>query len=461
MEYTISETNGIKYISLRVFPVIQKNKKFYITKIPAKEFLEMYTVEPLEYDIKKLTSLSKLYKEDSEYFDYLISIDTKKIKDKKFQRNIKDDRVKEISKFLNEEEFSLFPNTIIATCDLINSQTESKTFAEFIENNNSDEISFLDHYCFIEEKDNESILHAPIRNNIFLVIDGQHRLVGLKNSKKKVIDDYELLIALLIDYDKSVLAKQFYTINFTQKSVNKSLLYHLSGEFSDEINELTFLHETVRFMNEYEGSAFYKRIKMLGIIPKTQNLTDKEKSQMTISQAFLIDNLINSVSKKALSSIYPPVFINYFNNEEFQIYIIRFILSYFKVISNKLSREWGDPGNFILSKTIGIGSFLRILYFVFIKFYFDKLNQSFISIRNYKSSDFVEILSEYLDGIEKVDYSKKGPYGGVGSEGSLNKLKNDILFNMNIFNFQEEGDFDSFNEKYIKRFREQIRKECK
>src|SRR5690606_24288994 len=132
-------------------------------------------------------------------------------------------------------------------------------------------------------------------------------LGGLLKTEYSVKKEFDLLVSFIIGFDRSVIAKQFYTINYEQKPVNKSILYELTGEFSVEVTELTFLHNLVKILNELDKSPFYKRIKMLGTTPK--GVDTEDKSRYSISQAFMIDALRKSISNKSTGGVYQPIFL--------------------------------------------------------------------------------------------------------------------------------------------------------
>jgi len=255
----------------------------------------------------------------------------------------------------------------------------------------------------------------------------------------------------VIDYDRTVLAELFYTINYTQKSVNKSLLYHLSGEFSRELNEITFLHEAVKILNEIKDSPFYKRIKMLGTVP--DEVSQQEKDKMTVSQAFLIDYLLPTISEKAKRSINPPIFLYYFKNEKLQIEIVRFINKYFKAIGNITGGQWDDPNASIISKTMSVGALIKILHFLFIKIFIDEYKCNFIEIKNITTEDMMK----KVRGIEKINLSVDGDFGKEGSVGGLNKLKKAMVENIKYFEAKTYDSFlDNFRTNYLERFKKTI-----
>ncbi len=436
-----------KYLKVELIKLIQKGKHFYVGSVPTRHFLDLYTVEPAEYNVNKHIELFNTFKDDEEYYKYLIEQDEEKIKEKPFQRKEKGERVAEIKKFLNTEEFAMFPNSIIATCDLLNNELDIDSTDEFDEAVVS-ELHEKNNLSFLQTKDDKTYLYIPYLPNSILIIDGQHRVKGLGKANDDVKNNFDLLVSFIIEYGRSTLAKLFYTINYTQKSVNKSILYHLMGEFSYDINEITFMHEVVKILNELDTSPFFKRVKMLGEIPK--GLDVEEKKVMTISQAFLIDYLKQSISKSAINSIHQPIFLYYYKNRDSHIDIIRFIIHYFKAIKDKKQQDWDDLENSIICKTISIGAFIRVMHFLYIKMFYDEYMSKPDEIISISAED----LGNKLNGIENINFSKDGEFGGVASAGSLNKLKKSIIENMSYFGEDNYDNFyDTFKKNYLGKFK--------
>ena len=328
-ENIIKRFHNKEFIKLKVSPVKQKGKIFYVGILTANNFLKLFTVEPAEYDLNEQLALADKFPDDQEYFEQLINKKRNQIDTKEFQRKENRERVNKISQFLNEEEYPLFPNTIITTCVLYKNSPNFNTPIGGLLEDQIHEM-YESTFALLEEKGKINYLYIPNKKNSLLVIDGQHRLKGLQKSNNNVIDNYELLVSFILEYDRSVIANLFYTINYTQKSVNKSLLYHLMGEFSNELNEITFMHETVKLLNVAEISPFRKRIKILGYVP--QELTQDEKEKVTLSQAFLVDYLSPTISSQSKNSIHQPIFLYYFKRGKDQIEIIRFIIKFFSAI---------------------------------------------------------------------------------------------------------------------------------
>jgi len=445
--YRIIEKNKNKYIRLRLIPIIQKSGKFYISKIPAAEFLKIYTVEPAEYDLEKEVSLySAEYGDENEKDYYIERIDKLKNKINKdpFQRSHNPQRVREISNFINKEEYAFFPNSIIVTCDLLN---DCFDISETVGFDKIDKDILVNTNMSYLEKFDDYFLYIPVKEDSILIIDGQHRIRGLEKANKEVIENYEIILTFLIEYDRSIIARQFYTINYTQKSVNKSLLYHLTSEFSNQLDEITYLHEVLRILNVVNKSPFFGRIKMLGNIP--EKTPPDKKDFLTISQAFLIDNLLRTITLSSRQSIYAPIFYFYYKNEEKQIEVLKFLIKYFTAIKNIKNKDWDDPKSSILWKTVGVGSFIKILHIYFIKIFIDEMQYDPMKI----SEISIEKIENNLRGFEEIDFSVSGPLGRVASSGQLNKVKEQIILKINYFDAQSYAQFiEEFQNYYLPKF---------
>jgi DGQHR domain-containing protein len=117
------------------------------------------------------------------------------------------------------------------------------------------------------------------------VLDGQHRVLGLKSLPDSDLAQYELLVVFVFDIDVYSEATIFSTINGNQKQVSKSLMYDLFALNPGRSVEKS-CHEIVRSLNDDSGSPFYRRIKILG---------KKMGAEETLSQAAFVDQLRRQV----------------------------------------------------------------------------------------------------------------------------------------------------------------------
>lgn len=177
------------------------------------------------------------------------------------QRKIIDSRKKEIAEYAKSED-AIFPTPIVLSA--------STKYIEFIENGvlqiNSDAIS----------KD----------NNFFSIIDGQHRLAGIKEAG--LLDKFTLPVIMIMDTFVQQDAEIFVTINGNQRSVSKSLLYDLFG-LSEKRTVEKVCHTIIKALNKDNDSKIKHNIKMLGY-------RDEESRSATVSQATMVGSLIKLIT---------------------------------------------------------------------------------------------------------------------------------------------------------------------
>ena len=138
-------------------------------------------------------------------------------------------------------------------------------------------------------KSHDGKLYLPNDGSVIgHVLDGQHRLLGLKNLTEFDLSQFSLMIVFVFDIDVYSEATIFSTINSTQKQVSKSLMYDLFALYPGRSIEKT-CHEIVRSLNDDPESPFYRRIKLLG---KKMGETE------TLSQAAFVDQIARQIKDK-------------------------------------------------------------------------------------------------------------------------------------------------------------------
>lgn len=124
------------------------------------------------------------------------------------------------------------------------------------------------------------------------IVDGQHRLEGLKQSGK--IDKFDLLVAFVFDTDPSKDAYLFKIINGNQKPVSTSLIYDLYGLSKSRTVEKT-CNKVMQVLNGNDPKMESKldgKIKMLGY-------KDRFSQAGIVSQATMIKNLMKLITDKS------------------------------------------------------------------------------------------------------------------------------------------------------------------
>ena len=116
------------------------------------------------------------------------------------------------------------------------------------------------------KKDNGK-LFIPMVANAAQVIDGQHRLEGIRAAvdEDEAIEQKYILIIMTEYMTTKEAAEVFLNINTEQKPVPKSLVYDLFGETIDEYSPITRAGDLAKRLNEDPESPYYQCIKFPGV----------------------------------------------------------------------------------------------------------------------------------------------------------------------------------------------------
>jgi DGQHR domain-containing protein len=184
------------------------------------------------------------------------------------------------------------------------------------------------------------------RSSLGHVLDGQHRLLGLRSADPDTLDRIQLLVVFAFDIDRYAEAMIFATINGNQRQVPKSLMYDLFALHPGRSVEKT-CHEIVKSLNEDITSPFFGRIKVLG-----RKADDSE----TLSQAAFVDHV-----KRLIDGDKSPLRNMYLAKEDWAVRKI--VANYFQSIDESVSEHHPGveiPLNFFY-KTTGFGGALQAL----------------------------------------------------------------------------------------------------
>ena len=118
------------------------------------------------------------------------------------------------------------------------------------------------------------------------ILDGQHRLAGIFESPKA--DLFSLPVVLMFGLTVEEQAFVFSSINSKQTKVSSSLIYDLF-ELSQSRSPQRTAHDIARTLNQMEGSAFYRRLKMLG-------KKEEDQDKATLSQGTFVSYLLKQIS---------------------------------------------------------------------------------------------------------------------------------------------------------------------
>lgn len=199
------------------------------------------------------------------------------------------------------------------------------------------------------------------KESIADVVDGQHRIEGIK--KSGFASRFELLVVFLLEPTEEEKALIFATINGKQTTVPASVVYDLFGVSKTRSPQKT-AHEIARALNSSDSSPWRSRLKMLG--KKTKD-SDESLSQGTFIK-FLLPHIssnptqdMNSIRSGKEPETRPScIFNDYWRSDQDEI-ILKILMNIFNAMKSTWSKEWSDPENFILTKTTGYSGVMKAL----------------------------------------------------------------------------------------------------
>lgn len=338
---------------------------FYVCKVLAKELIEMAKV-----DIMRISSDGDCLYEG-------------------IQRKIIPKKVKKIKEYLLYSN-ATFPNTIIVNVD------------------KSNFIDFDGKFLTLEKKE-----------DIFTIIDGQHRIEGLKECDK---NQFELAVSIFIGLSVEEQSRIFVTINTQQTKIDPShSLYHeLQNSYYSprkmvvKIAEMFFIDRS---------SPWHKKIKMLGrrdelseegilsLIAFAEPIIEKIYDD---SQYYLLNNLLEN-RESDFSEIKKNYFWDFYIEKNEKI-VYKILFNYFSAFKIIFRNDWGNSRS-LLTKTTGYNAMMML---------FDDLYDIGVKKHDLTMDFFIEI----LEPLRKLDGSiNSSEFGASGISSSRNlylRLKRDL-----------------------------------
>lgn len=252
------------------FPVLEVKQpmgSFYCASIPAKYLLEVCFSDTMKASIDP-NGLLVLHGT---------------------QRVVKEDRLKQISEYINRTD-AAFPNSIILA-------------ANYNETGNTiDDLDDPDRWEIKLRENGQAYLTIPSKKKLAAIIDGQHRLFAFVKADRSRLD-MELLCSIYIDLPKAYQAQLFAVINSTQRAVDKSLTYELYGYNISEEDSAIWSPDKLavyitRKLNLDPVSPLYKHIK---IAPISDFNLQNSSELWTISTAVIVEGIIKLISSNPRS----------------------------------------------------------------------------------------------------------------------------------------------------------------
>ncbi|MGA3136925.1 MAG: DGQHR domain-containing protein [Terracidiphilus sp.] len=223
-------------------------------------------------------------------------------KDAGYQRNLSKQRAADIAHYIDKEG-GCIPNSILVNLE------EGATYDA-----------------------GTQTLRIPDQPNAAWVIDGQHRMFGLRQATTK----YDLVVTAFLGINIAEQAKQFKIINSKQKGVPTSLLYDLLDLTKDGTYVQQRGHELATMLNDDPESPWYRQIDLTG------------SGDGLISQTRVVVAVENLISERGALYQY---------SEEEQYGILK---NYFTSIKTVFASDWGNKSS-VLTKALGFSAWLIVL----------------------------------------------------------------------------------------------------
>jgi DGQHR domain-containing protein len=310
-------------IELRVYPVQQPIGTFYVGVMDAADVCRISNA-----DVRRLKSKDR----EVELYSGI-------------QRRLDLDRELELAQYVGTED-ATFPTSIILAIDERCARLEGDVLT-------------------LHAVDDED---PPIpEDQIAKVLDGQHRIAGLRAAQPP----FQVNVALFIGLDIADQAMIFATVNLAQTKVNRSLAIDLY-DYERVRSPIRTCHTVVVKLDQEPDSPLFHRIKRLGF--RTEGRAERE----FVSQATIVDSLVKYITDNpirdrdtALRNAKLPlpdqrtanrlIFRSLFIQDEDEI-IANVVWNFFDAVRDRWPVAWGNPDpGWVLTRTNGFRAFLRFL----------------------------------------------------------------------------------------------------
>lgn len=328
MQISIGLQESPLAISFPCIRVRQPIGEFYIGSIKSNELVKLTWVD-----------VRRLEKEKRDFESYL-----------GIQRPLDKKRVSEIQQYVKTAD-ACFPSAVIlavpSICASYDEAGHIMTLSNSIGNENPEDNIILGQVC--------------------KVLDGQHRIEGLKDYKG---DDFEVNVSLFVEMDIAEQAYVFSTVNLAQTKVNKSLVYDLY-DLAKSRSPQKVCHNIAVAIDAHSKSPLHQRIKRLGTA--TQGRLNETITQSTFVEALLkyispspnVDRDVYLRGRKPSADgvdVQNKYFLRTMFLAEKDVELADIIWNYFDAVKERWPVAWEASGKgLMLNKTNGFKALMRFL----------------------------------------------------------------------------------------------------
>jgi DGQHR domain-containing protein len=304
----------------------------------------------------------------------------------------------------------------------------AKKLADYIVNGQETKDAFLPTSIFIATDKN--IAFNPSNNTIeididevgpFNVVDGQHRVEGLKMAadKDKRVLEFEVSVNIAINLPEIVQMCHFLIVNTTQKSVEEGVAQRIRARLTKamDIDETPNLPKWI--LNSVQKGEDDKALQYVDFLNTERDSPWKNKIRMANDDSG--DGTINQKSFVKAIKKYILVANNPFFNTENDDRQHKIFLNYWKAICNIL----GEDEPTVLFKYNGVELFCK-----FCVSFFNKM----VNMADYKVSTMQALLEQVFENIEgdaagvvHTDFWIKGGTASGLNASALSKINTEML----------------------------------
>jgi DGQHR domain-containing protein len=254
----------------------------------------------------------------------------------------------------------------------------------------------------------------------FSVVDGQHRLEGLKMAalKDPRVLDFETPVNIAINLPKIAQMCHFLIVNTTQKSVDKSVEQRIVARLSEalDVEDLPSLPKWI--LNTVEKGEVDKAIKYVDYLNEEDSspwkgkilMANTDSDDTTINQR----SFVKAIVKYVLTANNPLTIVKDFEKEK------KIFLNYWKAIALLLD----DGNSTVLFKYNGVELFCKFSIPFFMKLQ-DRGSFTVTTMQQLLASCFENVEGDYA-GVGHPDWWAKGSKASFLNAGAINVVSQEM-----------------------------------
>lgn len=254
----------------------------------------------------------------------------------------------------------------------------------------------------------------------FSVVDGQHRLEGLKMAAQKDsrVLDFEVPVNIAINLPHIAQMCHFLIVNTTQKSVDKSVEQRIIARLTEALNVEDMPSLPKWILNTVEKGEVDKALKYVIYLNETPDspwkgkilMANEDSDGATINQR----SFVKAVVKYVLTANNPLTIVKDFDKEK------RIFLNYWKAVAEILD----DGNSTVLYKYNGVELFCKFSIPFFMKLQ-DRGNFTVAVMTEVLNSCFQNMDGEYA-GVGHPEWWAKGSKASFLNAGAINVVSQEM-----------------------------------